>query len=48
MDIVVSINPGRFTYWIGDWVVSRYGLETVVKRKIPSRDSNLLSSSPLL
>jgi hypothetical protein len=30
------------THWIGDWVGSRAGLGTVVKRKIPSpcRDSN--------
>jgi hypothetical protein len=43
-------SPGRFTHrerdpstdWIGDWVGSRDGLDTVSKRKIPSPrwDSN--------
>jgi hypothetical protein len=48
-------RPGRFTikerapgtYWIGDWVDPRAGLEAVVKRKIPNpcRDSNPRSYS---
>jgi hypothetical protein len=36
------------THWIGGWVGPRAGLDTAVKRKIPSpwRDSNPRSSSP--
>jgi len=49
-------RPGRFaprerahgTRWIGGWVGPRSGLDTVVKRKIPSpcRHLNPRSSSP--
>jgi hypothetical protein len=45
-----ALSPGRFilretapgTHWIGGWVGPRFGLATVVNRKIPSpcRDSN--------
>jgi hypothetical protein len=34
------------THWIGGWAGTRAGLEAVVRRKIPSRDSNHWSSSP--
>jgi len=50
-----DLRPGHFTpkerapatHWIGGWVSPRAGLDTVVKRKIPSpsRDSNPRSSS---
>jgi len=51
-----SLRFGRFipwerapgTHWIGGWVGPKAGLDTVVRRKIPSlyRDSNPRSSSP--
>jgi hypothetical protein len=45
-----ALSPGKeppVTHWIGDLVGPRTGLDTVVKRKIPSpcRDSNTRSSS---
>jgi hypothetical protein len=51
-------RPGSFsprekvpgTHWVGDWMGPKAGLDTVVRRKIPStcQDSNLQSSSPAL
>jgi len=43
-----ALLPRKEPLWMGGWVGPRAGLDTVVKRKIPSlcRNSNLRSSSP--
>jgi len=51
LHVPAAVPPGEIapgTHWFGGWVGPRVGLDTVVKRQIPSpcRDSNPLTFSP--